>query len=81
MFEHHGNGEHPQLQERRRQLLLWRSLGVLIAFGALLGLVRVVRDLAAGAPAGAVVGDGVVLAVDAALAVLVGVRLRGLRRR
>jgi hypothetical protein len=81
VFEHHGNGEHPQLQERRRQLLLWRSLGVLIAFGATLGLVRVVRDLAAGVPAGAVVGDAVVLAVDAALAVLVGVRLRGLRRR
>jgi hypothetical protein len=26
MFEHRGNGEHPHFQERRRQLLVWRSL-------------------------------------------------------
>jgi hypothetical protein len=31
MYEHRGNGEHPQSLERRRQLLVWRSLAVLIA--------------------------------------------------
>jgi hypothetical protein len=30
VYEHRGNGEHPQSLERRRQLLVWRSLAVLI---------------------------------------------------
>jgi hypothetical protein len=36
--EHHGNGEHPQSLERCRQVLLWRTLGFLVVFGATTGL-------------------------------------------
>jgi uncharacterized membrane protein len=81
MLEHRGNGEHPELLERRRQLLVWRSLAVLIVVGGLLGLVRLVRDLLAGTTPGSLVYQIVLLTVNALLLVLVVVRLRSLRRR
>ncbi len=81
VFEHHGNGEHPQLRARRRQLLLWRSLGLLIVVGEVLGLVRLVRDLLADSPPGSVVYQAAWLAVNGLLGVLVVVRVRFLARR
>lgn len=81
MLEHRGNGEHPESLERRRQLLLWRSLAVLIAFGGVLGVIRLVRDLLAGTTPGSLTYQVALLAVNAGLAVLVVVRLRALRRR
>jgi hypothetical protein len=81
MLEHRGNGEHPELLERRRQLLVWRSLAVLIVVGGLLGLVRLVRDLLAGTTPGALVYQIVLLTVNGLLLVLAVVRLRTLRRR
>jgi hypothetical protein len=81
MLEHRGNGEHPESLERRRQLLLWRSLAALIAFGGVLGVIRLVRDLLAGTTPGSLIYQVVLLAVNAGLAVLVVVRLRTLRRR
>ena len=81
MLEHRGNGEHPELLERRRQLLVWRSLAVLIVVGGLLGLVRLVRDLVAGTTPGSLVYQVVLLTVNALLLVLVVARLRALRRR
>jgi len=81
MLEHRGNGEHPELLERRRQLLVWRSLAVLIVVGGLLGLVRLVRDLVAGTTPGSLVYQIVLLTVNALLLVLVVARLRALRRR
>jgi uncharacterized membrane protein len=81
MLEHRGNGEHPELLERRRQLLVWRSLAVLIVVGGLLGLVRLVRDLLAGTTPGSLVYQIVLLTVNALVLVLVVARLRSLRRR
>ena len=81
MLEHRGNGEHPELLERRRQLLVWRSLAALIVVGGLLGLVRLVRDLLAGTTPGSLVYQIVLLTVNALLLVLVVARLRSLRRR
>jgi hypothetical protein len=81
MLEHHGNGEHPELLERRRQLLVWRSLGVLILVGGLLGVVRLVRDLVAGTTPGSLLYEAILLTVNALLLVLVVARLRRLRRR
>jgi hypothetical protein len=81
MIEHHGNGEHPELQERRRQLLMWRSLAVLIVVGALLGMVRLVRDLLAGEPLRVLVYQVVLLVVSGLLMVFVVMRLRSLRQR
>jgi uncharacterized membrane protein (DUF485 family) len=80
MVEHRGNGEHPELLERRRQLLVWRSLAALIAVGGLLGVVRLVRDLLAGTTPGSVIYQAILLTVNAAIAVLVVARLRSLRR-
>ena len=80
MLEHHGNGEHPESLERRRQLLMWRSLAFLIAVGGVLGVVRLVRDLVVGTTPGAVIYQVALLVVNAALAVLVVSRLRALRR-
>jgi hypothetical protein len=48
--EHHGNGEHPESLERRRQVLVWRSLAVLIIVGGVLGVLRLVVNLLRGAP-------------------------------
>ena len=81
MVEHHGNGEHPELQERRRQLRLWGSLLVLSVFGGLLGLVRLVRDLLDDAPPGSIAYQLVLLAVTGLFGLLVWWRLRSLRRR
>jgi len=81
MLEHRGNGEHPELLERRRQLLVWRSLAVLIVVGGLLGLVRLVRDLLEGTTPGSLVYQVILLTVNALVLVLVVARLRLLRRR
>jgi hypothetical protein len=81
MLEHRGNGEHPESLERRRQLLVWRSLAVLIVVGGVLGVIRLVRDLLAGTPPGSLIYQVVLLTVNAALAVLVVARLRALGRR
>jgi hypothetical protein len=81
MYEHRGNGEHPQSLERRRQLLVWRSLAVLILFGGGLGLLRLVLELVTGAPAQTVVYQLGLLALNGLLGLLVLFRLRSLRRR
>jgi hypothetical protein len=81
VIEHHGNGEHPELQERRRQQLMWRSLAVLIVVGALLGMIRLVRDLLAGEPLRVLVYQIVLLVVSGVLMVFVVMRLRSLRQR
>jgi hypothetical protein len=81
VLEHHGNGEHPELQERRRQLLMWRSLGALIVVGGLLGLVRLVRDLLADVPLRSLIYQVVLLVVSGLLMVFVVMRLRSLRQR
>jgi len=81
MLEHRGNGEHPELLERRRQLLVWRSLAVLIVVSGVLGLVRLMRDLLAGTTPGSLIYQVVLLTVNALLLVLVVARLRSLRRR
>jgi hypothetical protein len=81
VYEHHGNGEHPQSLERRRQLLVWRSLGVLILFGGGLGLLRLVLALVGGAPTPSVVYQLGLLALNGLLGLLVLARLRSLRRR
>jgi hypothetical protein len=79
--EHHGNGEHPQSLERRRQVLLWRTLGFLVVFGATTGLLRLALGLRDHAPARFVTYQLVLLALNALVGVLVVVRLRALRRR
>ena len=81
MREHHGNGEHPQSLERRRQLLVWRSLAALIAFGEAIGLIRLARDLYAGEPSSTVVYQVIVLVLNGLFGLLVLVRVRYLRRR
>jgi hypothetical protein len=81
MYEHRGNGEHPQSLERRRQLLVWRSLAVLIVFGGGLGLLRLVLELVTGAPVQTVVYQLGLLALNGLLGLLVLFRLRSLRRR
>jgi hypothetical protein len=79
--EHHGNGEHPQSLDRRRQVLLWRSLGFLVTFGSVTGLLRLVLGLRADAPPRFVIYQLVLLALNALVGVLVVARLRALRRR
>ena len=69
------------MQERRRQLLMWRSLAVLIVVGALLGMVRLVRDLLAGEPLRVLVYQIALLVVSGVLMVFVVMRLRSLRQR
>ena len=81
MFEHRGNGEHPESLERRRQVLLWRSLAVLIVVGGVLGLLRLVVLLLEGAPVQSVVYQVVVLTLNMLVGLLVVARLRSLRRR
>lgn len=81
MFEHRGNGEHPESLERRRQVLLWRSLAVLIVVGGVLGLLRLVVLLLEGAPVQSVVYQVVVLTLNVLVGLLVVARLRSLRRR
>jgi hypothetical protein len=79
--EHRGNGEHPQSLERRRQILLWRSLALLVVFGGALGLLRLVFGLLGGAPARYVVYQLGLLAVNGLAGLLVFARLRSLHRR
>jgi fluoride ion exporter CrcB/FEX len=81
VYEHHGNGEHPQSLERRRQLLVWRSLAVLVVFGAVLGAIRLLLGLLHGSPAQFVAYQVGLLAVNLLAGLLVVVRLRALRRR
>lgn len=81
MFEHRGNGEHPESLERRRQVLLWRSLAVLIVVGGALGLLRLVFLLLEDAPAQTVVYQVVLLTLNVLVGLVVVARLRSLRRR
>jgi hypothetical protein len=81
VYEHHGNGEHPQSLERRRQVFVWTSLAVLIAFGGVLGVLRLLLGLLHGSPAQFVVYQVGLLAVNLLAGVLVVARLRALRRR
>jgi hypothetical protein len=79
--EHHGNGEHPESLERRRQVLVWRSLGALVLIGAATGVLRLVVDLLGDAPVRSLVYQLVLLALNALVGVFVLARLRSLRRR
>jgi hypothetical protein len=81
VYQHHGNGEHPQSLERRRQLLLWRSLAALIVFGVAVGLLRLLIGLLGGAPTRSLVYQAGLLTVNGLLGLLVAARLRWLRRR
>lgn len=81
MFEHHGNGEAPESLERRRQVLLWRSLAVLIVVGGVLGLLRLLFLLLEDAPVQSVVYQVVLLTLNVLVGLLVLARLRSLRRR
>jgi hypothetical protein len=79
--EHHGNGEHPESLERRRQVLAWRSLAVLIIVGGVLGVLRLVVNLLEAAPAQSVAYQVVLLTLNGLALLLVITRLRSLRRR
>jgi hypothetical protein len=79
--EHHGNGEHPESLERRRQVLAWRSLAVLIIVGGVLGVLRLVVNLLEDAPAQSVAYQVVLLTLNGLALLLVITRLRSLRRR
>ena len=81
MFEHHGNGEAPESLERRHQVLLWRSLAVLIVVGGVLGLLRLLFLLLEDAPVQSVVYQVVLLTLNVLVGLLVLARLRSLRRR
>ena len=81
MQEHHGNGEHPESLERRRQVLVWRSLAVLIIVGGVLGVVRLMVNLLGGAPGQSVAYQVVLLTLNGLAFLLVITRLRSLRRR
>ena len=81
MQEHHGNGEHPESLERRRQVLVWRSLGALVLVGGATGVLRLVVDLLGDAPVRSLVYQLVLLALNALVGVFVLARLRSLRRR
>ena len=81
MFEHRGNGEHPESLERRRQVVLWRSLAVLIVVGGVLGLLRLVFLLLEDAPVQSVVYQVVLLTLNVLVGLVVLARLRSLRRR
>jgi hypothetical protein len=79
--EHHGNGEHPESLERRRQVLVWRSLAALVVAGAAVGLVRLVVDLLGDAPPRSLAYQVVLLVVNGLVGLLAVTRLRSLRRR
>jgi hypothetical protein len=81
VYEHRGNGEHPESLERRRQVLLWRSLAVLIVVGGALGLLRLVFLLLEDAPAQTVVYQVILLTLNVLVGLVVVARLRSLRRR
>jgi hypothetical protein len=67
--------------ERRRQVLVWRSLAVLVVFGAVLGALRLLLGLLHDSPAQFVRYQAGLLAVNLLAGVLVAARLRALRRR
>jgi len=79
--EHHGNGEHPESLERRRQVLVWRSLVALVVVAAAVGLVRLVVDLLGDAPGRSLAYQAVLLVMDGLVGLLAVARLRSLRRR
>jgi hypothetical protein len=79
--EHRGNGEHPQSLERRRQLLVWRSLALLVLVGGVLGVLRLLVNLLEGAPGQSVAYQVFLLALNGLVGMLVVIRLRSLRRR
>ena len=81
MQEHHGNGEHPESLERRRQVLVWRSLAALVVAGAAVGLLRLVVDLLGDAPVRSLVYQVALLVVNGLVGLLAVTRLRSLRRR
>ena len=81
MQEHHGNGEHPERLERRRQVLVWRSLGALVVLAGAAGLLRLVIDLLGDAPVRSLVYQVALLALNALVGVFVLARLGSLRRR
>jgi hypothetical protein len=81
VHEHRGNGEHPQSLERRRQLLVWGSLAVLIGFGEALGLIRLVLEWFSGEGGGSLAYQAIVLAVNGVLGLLVLLRVRSLRQQ
>ena len=81
MQEHRGNGEHPESLERRRQLLVWRGLLTLIAFGEVIGLIRLARDWRADEPSRVLLYQVVVLILNGLFGVLALTRVRALRRR
>ena len=81
MQEHHGNGEHPESLERRRQVLVWRSLTALVVAGAAVGLIRLVVDLLGDAPARSLAYQATLLVVNGLVGLLAIARLRSLRRR
>jgi Na+/melibiose symporter-like transporter len=81
VYQHHGNGEHPQSLERRRQLLLWRSLAALIVFGVAVGLLRLLIGLLGDTPSRSLFYQAGLLTVNGLLGLLVAARLRWLRRR
>ena len=81
MQEHHGNGEHPESLERRRQVLVWRSLAALVVAGAAVGLVRLVVDLLGDAPGRSLAYQMVLLILNGLVGLLAITRLRALRRR
>jgi hypothetical protein len=81
MFEHRGNGEHPHLQQRRRQLLLWRSLAMLTVLVEVLGLARLLRGVLVGSSPQSVAYQAVWLTLNGLLGVLVFARVRFLQRR
>ena len=81
MQEHHGNGEHPESLERRRQVLVWRSLAALVLASAAVGVVRLVVDLLGDAPPRSLVYQVALLAVNGLVGLLAITRLRSLRRR
>ena len=81
MHEHRGNGEHPESLERRRQLLVWGSLAVLIGFGERVRPDQAGARVVLGAPASSLAYQAIVLAVNGLLGLLVLLRVRSLRRR
>jgi hypothetical protein len=81
VYQHHGNGEHPQSLERRRQVLLWRSLAALIVFGVAVGLLRLLIGLLGDTPSRSLFYQAGLLTVNGLLGLLVAARLRRLRRR
>ena len=81
MQEHHGNGEAPESLERRRQVLVWRSLGALVVIGGATGLLRLVVDLLGDAPLRSLVYQLILLTLNVLVGVFVLARLRSLHRR